>query len=211
MPEEADFTEAVEDVVNRVLSDVSTSFPAIIVPPSAKEGLVDVQPAYKFKVPGDQREHRPKIINNVPLLLPHRTLSTIIRPPKEALIGAKVLCITCEHDITAWRSSGEAVFPDESRQFDANDCVAIAGLFSDIEVWPTPQLPFTFEIAGIEGTKFKIGTQTADLVGLTYQILNLMSAGVDPVVANPTHGQFINLAQIQALLIRLLTIANPVL
>lgn len=214
MPEEVDVFAAVEDVVNWVLSGKSTAFPATIIAPypirdkDGKEfdGIVNVQPNYKFKAPGDDTEQTPLAINNVPLIHAGRTKGTITRPPKEYLIGSRVLCVTCEHSITEWRSSGgKTIYPREDRQFDFNDCFAILGLYPETVKWPNPQKPNTFEMLGIEGTKFAIGTQTADLVGLTYQILLLMSAGVDPDT-----GAFLNLAQITPLLAKLLTIANPV-
>ncbi|MHC4397900.1 MAG: hypothetical protein ACYS1A_19825, partial [Planctomycetota bacterium] len=96
MPEDSEFLEAMEDVVNRALSGVSTAFPATITAPSSINGLVDVQPSYKFKVPGSAEELTPRPINNVPLVYTSRTKGVIIRPPKETLIGSKVLCVTCE-------------------------------------------------------------------------------------------------------------------
>ena len=210
MPEETDFTDASQDIVNRVLSDVSTSFPATIVAPMPPtDGLVNVQPNHKFKTAVDDTELLPQIINNVVLVYPGRTQQTIIRPPKEALIGSKVLVLACEHSLTEWRSSsGASIYPEDGRQFDSNDAIAIMGLYPETMPWPNPQLPATFEMLGTEGVKFKMGTQTADLPGLAYQILLLMSAGVDPVVG-PTHGQFINLAQITPLIVKLLTIVHP--
>lgn len=210
MPEEAEPTEAIETIVRRVLDNVSTSFPATIIAPlSPRDGLVNVQPDHKYKTFGSNQEITPGPINDVVLVSPYRTQSTIIRAPKETLIGSRVLVIACEHSLTEWRSSGgKPVYPSENRSFDFNDAVAILGLYPETVTWPNPQLPNTFEISGLEGTKFQIGTQTADLVSLTYQILQLMAAGVDPT-PGPTHGQFINLAQITALLSLLVTIVNP--
>jgi len=194
MPEKTRLEEAAEDIVNRILSSVSTAFPATIIPPSSREGLVDVQPGYKFKVPGDEREHTPRSINNVPLIHVGRTSGTIQRPPKEYIVGSKVLCLTCEHDITAWRSSeGKAVYPDEPRQFDANDCVAVMGLYSELETWPNPQQPNTYEILGIEGTKFSIGTKKADFIKIMYDFLDFFQTVAatdgDTFAANLTTAQ----------------------
>lgn len=206
MAEEAEFIEAQEAIINRVLDNVSTVFPATVIAPSAIEGLVDVQPNNKFKVVGSNEELTPEPINNVVLIYPGRTQRTIIRPPKEALIGTKVLVLVCEHDITEWRSSGgKTIYPGENRRFNFNDAVAILSLYPETVKWPNPQLPNTFEFLGLEGTKFHIGTSTADLVGLTYQILLDMSAGVVPAT-----GAFVNITQIVANLAKLLTIANPV-
>lgn len=192
--EEVSFIESIQEIVGEILSGVSTVFPATIISPSSIEGLVDVQPSHKYKTPGDAQEHTPRAINNVPLIYPNRTKGTITRPPKEYLIGSKVLCLTCEHSITEWRSSrGKAVFPKEPRQFDKNDCVAIGGLYSELEKWPNPQLPNTFEILGIEGTKFAIGTKTADLLNIMYQFLNFFQTVVasdgDTLASNLTTAQ----------------------
>lgn len=206
MTEESDSGDAIEDVVLRVLSDFSTAFPATIITPlPSADGLVNVQPNYKFKTAVDDEEITPKPINNVVLVSPFRTSQTIVRPPKEALIGTKVLVLACEHSLTEWRSSGgKSVYPSDGRQFDFNDAVAITGLYPETLQWPNPQLPFTFEMLGLEGTKFKLGTQTADFLGIGYRVLLLMSAGV-----NPSNGQFLNLAQITPLLAKLLTIVHP--
>lgn len=177
MPEEAEFIEAQEAIINRVLSGVSTAFPATIIAPSQIEGLVDVQPNHKFKIPGNPKELTPNPINNVPLLSLHRTsgkkLATIIRPPKESLIGTKVLCVTCEHSITEWRSSdGGTVFARENRRFDINDAVAIIGLYPETVKWSLdPQKPDTFEFLGTSGVKFHIGTSTADFLKIMYDFL----------------------------------------
>lgn len=212
MAEEAEFIEAQEDVIRRVLDNVSTSFPATIIAPlPAQDGLVNVQPNHKFKAAFGDEELTPDSINNVVLMFSGRTKNTIIRPPKEALIGSKVLVMACEHDITEWRSSGgKTVYPGENRRFNFNDAVAILGLYPETVKWPNPQLPDTFEILGLKGVKFKIGTKKADLVGLAYQILLDMAFGITGTAGGvPVTGNFTNLAQIQENLAKLLTITNP--
>lgn len=191
MPTEAEPTEAIEDVVRRVLGDVSTSFPGTIVASKPeKDGLVTVQPNHKYKVGASDKEITPAPINNVVLMRVGGTSQTIERPPKESLIGSKVLCVVSQHSLTEWRSSkGSSVYPSDDRQFDENDAVAILGLYPETLPWPNPQLPLTWEFMAKEGVKFKMGTQQADLPGLAYQILLYMSAGVDP------SGQFLSIAQ----------------
>jgi hypothetical protein len=205
MSEEAEPIEGIEDVVWRILDDVSTAFPATIIGLGKVDGLVSVQPNHKFKAARDDTEIEPPAINNVVLVYPGRTGQTIQRPPKEALIGSKVLVVACEHSLTEWRSSaGKSVYPSANRRFDANDAVAILGLYPETLQWPNPQLPATWEFLIKEGFKIKMGTQTADFPGLAYQILFLMSAGV-----NTSTGQFTNISQITPLLTKLLTIVHP--
>lgn len=172
MPEEAEFNETIEAVVRRVLaSEVSTAFPATITA-APVDGLVTVQPNHKYKTAAEDTELLPEEINNVVLCYPHRTQKTMIRPPKEALIGSKVLVIACEHSLTEWRSSGGAsVYPSENRQFDLNDAVAITGLYPENRAWPNPQKANTFEFLGVEGVKFAIGTQSAELLKIMYNFL----------------------------------------
>jgi len=164
----------IEAVVNRVLDNVSTSFPATIIDPLPKQdGLVNVQPNCKIKFFGDNEEVEPKPINNVVLVYAGRTEGTIIRPPKEYLIGSKVLVHVAHHSLTEWRSSqGKSVFPEESRRFNINDAVAVLGLYPETKpFFPlVPQKPLTFEIKGVEGTKFSIGTSTADLLSILFQM-----------------------------------------
>lgn len=177
------FITGVEAVVNRVLDNVSTSFPATIIDPLPKQdGLVNVQPNCKIKFFGDNEEVEPKPINNVILIYPNRTNSTISRPPRESLVGSKVLVHITHHSLTEWRSSnGKSVFPEESRRFNINDAVAVLGMYSELTSWPNPQLPNTFEILGLEGTKFQLGTQTAELLDITLKLITtLISSGVFP-------------------------------
>lgn len=201
--EQDDFIAGVEAVVNRIFDNVSTSFPGTIVAPSATEGLVDVQPNVKFKAFGDDAEIEPKPINNVVLVYSGRTNSTIIRPPREYLIGSKVLVHISQHSLTEWRSSdGKSVFPEENRRFNINDAVAVLGLYPESIAWPNPQLPLTFEIKGLKGTKFSIGTQTADLLSILFNInAALISSGVLP-------GATVTALTAQQTL--LTTIANPI-
>lgn len=194
MPEEADANEAMEAVVRRVLDEVSTSFPATIIAPSAIEGLVDVQPNVKFKTVGDDIPVEPAAINNVVLIYPGRTNRTIIRPPKEDLIGSKVLVLACEHSLTEWRGGeGVSIYPAENRRFNLNDAVAVLGFYPETITWSNPQLSKTFEFLGVEGTKFKMGTDKNDLLKIMYDFLNFFqtvsAADGDTLAANLTTAQ----------------------
>lgn len=204
MSDPAEFIEAQEAIINRVLDNVSTAFPATIVAPlPPQDGLVNVQPNHKFKVAGNDKELIPEPINNVVLIHAGRTQQTIIRPPKESLVGTKVLVIVCEHDITEWRSSdGKTVYPGENRRFNFNDAVAIAGLYPETVKWPNPQLPNTYEILGLEGVKFKIGNSTADLLKIMYDFLDFFQSvsatDGDTLAANLTTAQPLLLADLKA-------------
>ena len=180
--EEDDFIAGVEAIVNRINDNISVMFPGTIIAPSSKEGLVDVQPNIKIKFIGSDEEVEPKAINNVILHYPARTGSTIIRPPRESLIGSKVMVHISEHSLTEWRSSGgKSIFPDESRRFNLNDAVAVLGMYSETVRWPNAQLPNTFDFLGLEGTKFQIGTQTSDLLDILFKINQaLITSGVLP-------------------------------
>lgn len=172
----------VEAIVRRVFDNVSVMFPGTIIAPSKIEGLVDVQPNIRIKFLGSDEEVEPKAINNVILHYPARTGQTIIRPPKESLIGSKVMVHISEHSLTEWRESGgKSVFPEESRRFNLNDAVAVLGMYSEKVLWPNPQLPNTFDFLGLEGIKFQIGTQTADLLDILFKINDaLITSGVLP-------------------------------
>lgn len=205
MAEEAEFIEAQEAIIYRVLDNVSTVFPARVIAPSNIEGLVDVQPNHKFKVVGSNEELTPEPINNVIFMYPGRTQKTNIRPPKEALIGSKVLVLACEHDITEWRSSGgKTIYPGENRRFNFNDAVAIPGLYPETVKWPNPQKPNTFEFLGVEGVKFHIGSSTADMLKIMYDFLDFfqtVGAGSgDAFAANLTAAQPALLASLKTLM-----------
>jgi len=205
MAEDAEFIEAQEAIITRVLDNVSTVFTATIIAPLALVGLVNVQPNHKFKVEGNDTELTPEPINDVVLMYPGRTQKTIIRPPEEALIGSKVLVLACEHDITEWRSSGgKTVYPGENRRFNINDAVAIPGLYPETLQWPNPQLPNTFEFLGLEGVKFKIGNSNADFLKIMYDFLNFFQTVTatdgDTLAANLTAAQPLLLATLKTLM-----------
>lgn len=205
MAEEAEFIEAQEAIILRVLDNVSTTFPATVIAPSTIEGLVNVQPNHKFKVVGSDKEFTPEPINNVIFMYPGRTQKTNIRPPKESLIGTKVLVLACEHDITEWRSSGgQTVYPGENRRFNFNDAVAIPGLYPETVKWPNPQKPDTFEFLGLDGVKFHIGSSTADLLKIMYDFLNFFQTVTatdgDTLAANLTAAQPALLASLKTLM-----------
>lgn len=193
--EDAEFIEAQESIIRRLLDTVSTCFPATIISPLPPlDGLVNVQPNHKYKIEGDNTEITPSPINNVVLVYPGRTQRTIIRPPKEGLIGSKVLVLACEHDITEWRSSGgKSVYPGENRRFNINDAVAILGLYPETLTWSDPQKLDTFEFLGTSGVKFRIGTSEADLLKIMYDFLKFfqeVGAGSgDALAANLTAAQ----------------------
>lgn len=176
MAEETEFIETVESIFNRMLDNVSTAFPGTVVAPlPAVDGLVNVQPDHKFKTVESEEELTPDPINNVALVYPGRTQKTIIRPPREALIGTKVLVIACEHDITEWRSSGgKTIYPGENRRFNFNDAVAITGLYPETVKWPNAQAANTFEFLGLEGVKFRIGNSQADFLKIMYDFLDFL-------------------------------------
>ena len=212
MAEDAEFIETQEAIINRVLDNVSTAFPATIIAPLADEGLVNVQPDHKFKTAGKDEELTPDPINNVVLIYPGRTKSTIIRPPEEALIGSKVLVIVCEHDITEWRSSGgKTVYPGENRRFNLNDAVAIFGLYPETVKWSEnkPQLPETWEFLVKDTTKIYIGNETADFLKIMYDLLDFFQTVTatdgDTLAANLTTAQGVLLADLKT---RLASITN---
>jgi len=183
--EQDNFIAGVEAVVARIFDNVSTSFPATIIDPLPPEdSLVNVQPNIKIKFLGNEAEVEPKPINNVILVYSSRTEGTIIRPPKEYLIGSKVMVHISEHSLTEWRESrGQSKFPEESRRFNINDAVAVLGAYPETLPWfpLIPQLKNTFEIAGITGTKFQIGTPTAELLDIVLKLITaLIGSGVLP-------------------------------
>lgn len=187
MAEEGEPIEGIEDIVWRILDGVSTSFPATIVGLGTIDGLVSVQPNHKYKMARDDAEIEPPTINNVVLVYPGRTEQTTSRPPKEALIGSKVLVVASEHSLTEWRSSaGKSVYPSENRRFDSNDAVAIIGLYPETLQWPNAQLPNTWEFLAKEGFKFKIGNQNADLLKILYDALEILKGDYPALTALQT-------------------------
>jgi hypothetical protein len=67
------------------------------------------------------------VINNVPVIWPRTSLGSISFPLTH---GDGVLLIFSERSLDEWLSNGGALAPNDPRQFDLSDAIAIPGLFS---------------------------------------------------------------------------------
>ncbi|MCH9712773.1 MAG: hypothetical protein K0U20_09135 [Proteobacteria bacterium] len=174
--------DAFESVVRRVLyNEVSTFFPGVITTarPSTINPNVyvcDVLSSFlKFDL--DTKTPYPTQILDVPIILPGRTNTFMIRPPMDplSLTGASVGLIVSNNYLANWRKTGGAVAPTEGHKFYYADAVAMLGLYPDLQGWPTPPVVNTAEIQVLDGTFIKMGNQVADLVKIMRGILDVMT------------------------------------
>jgi hypothetical protein len=121
-----DLAQIVEQAFWSMMDDVYTAFPGIIQSDyNYKTKTVSVQPTIKVPI-GDGMAALPKI-NRVQVIFPGTKRSVIQFPLKKG-DGCLVICSTIALD--DWiNSSGDLVFPGDTRKFAATDAFCIPGLF----------------------------------------------------------------------------------
>lgn len=194
---EGDYTlkGCIEAVIDNALSKVSTFFPAQIIqarPVGDKKDVYvcDVHSGFlKYNFDKDTTEKR-KILN-VPIILPNRTNTFIIRPPMDAdsLKGAYCGLLVSNNFLADWKQEGGQVFPSDGRKFHYADAVAILGLYPDKIGWDTPPKQKTAEIKVKDGNFLEIGNSTVDVLKILADLIKILltnasiidgAAGLDP-------------------------------
>lgn len=216
--EKVGLMDAIESTVDRILNNqVSTAFPATISNARPSEinpntYVCDVVSAFltvndNVAVPVTT----PKQILNVPIVLPGRTNTFMIRPPMDplSLTGASVLLIVSDTYLANWKKTGGAVLPRYTRRFNCADAIAILGYYPDINSWPTPPKVNTAQVKVQDGTFIEIGNNTADLLRMMQDLIFIMNqpntGGNTPVPA--TVGP--NGDTMATLITKIATLANP--
>jgi len=176
-----DLEDAIESVVSRVMSSVSTSMPGNII--AARPSLsnpnnyvADVFSGF-LKVDSLTKSPYPQRILNVPILLPGKTNTFMIRPPMDPLsmAGLDVLLIVTNNFLADWKNTGGLVLPSDGRKFFHADAVAVLGLSPDLKGWPTPPKINTGQIKTADGTFLEIGNSTADLLRMMQDLISIVS------------------------------------
>lgn len=115
--------ESIENIVSRM---VYTALPGKITKiVDENKGKVNVIPLLKEKI-NDTEVELPEI-KNVNLMGFGNDEFTI---SYKAKVDQEVLLIFCKNDITNWRLEGKSTVPQDPRQFDISDAIAIPGLYN---------------------------------------------------------------------------------
>ncbi|MCK4521362.1 MAG: hypothetical protein KAU20_02225 [Nanoarchaeota archaeon] len=119
-------TEAIENVVWNILSDLHTCIPAVIEKYDHKTHKADVKPMIT-KTYTDGTEMKLPVISSVPVVFPRSKEASFTFPIKK---GDGVLLVFSERPLDTWLSTGKESPPNDGRKFDLTDAIAIVGLFS---------------------------------------------------------------------------------
>lgn len=213
--------DAIEAVVTRVLyNEVSTFFPACIdavkeSPSNSNTIVVDVTSGFLMVNPEDNTT-KPRKIQNVPIILPERTNTFLVRPPldEDSLVGAYVGLLVSNNYLANWKKNGGQVLPTDGRKFYYADAVALLGFYPDLKAWSTPPKDNTGQIKVKKGTYLEIGNSQTDLFRLISDLLNILKSATTLVAGSPVPLTFIPstlqpLKTIDQLITDLATITQP--
>lgn len=117
--------ELINIIVANRIADIHICMPAKIIKYDYKTRKADVQPGINQKYNDGEVVILP-IIHNVPVIHPAAGGASIIFPVK---IGDSVLLMFSEKSLEEWLQDGNQVTPDDPRQNDLTDAIAIIGLF----------------------------------------------------------------------------------
>lgn len=134
--------KASQQAVDRFQSTLHTSEPAVILRIDHDAMTVDVQPIIKRLYEDGTSEESPTILS-VPIMMPGTQESLISLPVK---VGDSVMLMYAQKDMDQWSisDSNQPTAAATQRTFDAQDAVAIPGLYSSprslnrtsIRKWP---------------------------------------------------------------------------
>lgn len=186
--------DAIEAVVQRVLyNEVSTFFPGTISavkasPVNPNTVIVDVVSSFLAIEPLTNTP-KPRSIQNIPLMLPGRTNTFVLRPPTDelSLVGASVGLIVSNNYLANWKKTGGTVLPTDGRKYHYADAVALLGLYPDIQSWATAPKENTAQMKVAPGTFMEIGNSSTDIPRLLADFMNILStaASVSGVTGGP--------------------------
>lgn len=118
-------SQAVQNIVWSILSNVHTAMPGIVQSYDAATQKATVKPQLK-KNYLDGTELSLPVVSNVPIIFPRTAKASLTFPIEQ---GDKVLLIFSERSLDEWLSQGAEVKPQDRRKFDLSDGLAIPGLY----------------------------------------------------------------------------------
>lgn len=174
--------DAIEGRIRMLLyNEVSTFFPGVIravkaSPHNPNTKIVDVESAF-LRVEPETNTTKPRKIQNVPLIMPGRTNTFIIRPPLDdaSLVGAYVGLVISNSYLANWKKTGGSVLPTDGRKYHYADAVAMLGLYPDLESWTTAPKESTAQMKVKPGTYLEIGNSQTDIPRLIADVMDIFS------------------------------------
>lgn len=116
--------ELVKSIIENKIADMHICMPAKIVSYNFVTQKATVQPALNQKYSDDEVVKLP-IIHNVPVIHPASGNASITFPVK---VNDTVLLVFAERSLEEWLQNGNQVAPDDPRQNDLTDAIALIGL-----------------------------------------------------------------------------------
>jgi hypothetical protein len=213
------FEDAVEAIVDGVLRGVSTFFPGIIreAKPSPINPNVYIANVFSsfLQVDLETKIPSPRQIFDVPIMLPGRTNTFMIRPPMDplSLSGASCGLIVANNYLDNWQKTGGTVLPQDGGKFHYSDAVCMLGLYPDLVGWPTQPKANTAQIKVLDGTFLEIGNSTSDLFRMMQDLLTILSTNA-ALIDGAAGSTLATLAgsngdTLATILSKLATLANP--
>lgn len=119
------FTRSIQQTVETMLGDINTQSPGTIVSYDATTNRAIVKPTLPKRLANDEELQSPQIVE-VPILWPASGggKAGFTMPLKP---GDGVMLVFQQRSMEGWLD-GKNTMPDDPRQFDLSDCVAIPGL-----------------------------------------------------------------------------------
>ena len=180
--------ESVDAAIENRLSGLHTCLPARVESYNMEKSMVSVTPLIKKVFRNGQVISMP-VINNVPLVMPRGSVSSLtIRIVK----GDGVMLVFSERALDLWLSKGGEQEPGDRRRFDLSDAIAVPGLFPFAAGSPAEEdatvLRDGLVKVKLKSDKVAIGKDGGDeLLDLLDQFLTKMIAAttIDPFSGTP--------------------------
>jgi hypothetical protein len=117
--------ELLDSIISNKLANLNFCQPASIISYDYRTKKAVVQPDLNTKYNDGEIIEMPQI-HNVPVVHPAAGRASITFPVE---VGDKVLLLHSQRSLEDWLKNGNKQTPDDPRQFDLTDAVAIIGLF----------------------------------------------------------------------------------
>lgn len=173
-----------------------TAYPAKVI--KYKDSYATIQPLLKYAIKDKEGIRSVPNVQDVPVVRPSSKSGSINLPK---LVGSYGLAIVTNRDVSGWiSSSGEAIFPTETRKWDISDSFFIPGIFPELDPYKGTVDDDVLDINVVPGTKIKIGNGTSELLTILDTFFDSIksSTGDATAVGTAATAALLTLAEIKA-------------
>ena len=198
MSEKYKLLDAIQNTINHSLFNINTAIPGEITKVDTAKQLVNVKVALKRLVDGT--EYEIPELEDVPLMYPRTKvngLSYQVDP------GDNVLLIFCQRNINDWKKKGAGSIPPDARKFDISDAIAIPGINPEGDAYTlkegtellgdnifigdsSKEIVLEANEIKLDASTVSIGSDSAELVDILSQTLQVLSTQVFPTPVGPS-------------------------